>query len=162
MNKKGISPLIATVLIIGFTIVLAVLVITWISGTVNDQTESTDCMVGLQNQCLQSVGALSVAQVGAAQNANVNIVNEGSVVYNTGKLVLLDSTGASLALVDKVVTAYGTFTFTAAEATAAATDGSFPRASITQVRFIPAISGTGDCSATTAECDPVEASVSYS
>lgn len=29
MNKKGISPLIATVLIIGFTIVLAVLIMKW-------------------------------------------------------------------------------------------------------------------------------------
>ena len=54
-NKKGISPLIATVLIIGFTIVLAALVITWgtklFKSTVSD-TESTSkftlaCTAGL-------------------------------------------------------------------------------------------------------------------
>lgn len=161
MDKKGISPLIATVLIIGFTIVLAVLVITWISGTVNNQTDSTDCMVGLQTQCLNSVGALSLAQVGATVDANVNVVNEGSVVYNSGKLVLLDSTGASLAVVDKTIGAYGTATLTSAEVAAALTSPAV-KSDVVEVRFIPAISGTGDCSATTAECDPVEASVSYS
>ena len=54
-NKKGISPLIATVLIIGFTIVLAALVITWgtklFQSTVS-QTETTSkfslaCTTGL-------------------------------------------------------------------------------------------------------------------
>ena len=29
LNKKGISPLIATVLLIGFTVALAAVVITW-------------------------------------------------------------------------------------------------------------------------------------
>ena len=43
-NKKGISPLIATVLIIGFTIVLAALVITWGTKLFKDtvtQTQAT-------------------------------------------------------------------------------------------------------------------------
>ena len=56
MNKKGISPLIATVLIIGFTIVLAALVITWgtkLFKTTVSQTEitakfSTACSTGLR------------------------------------------------------------------------------------------------------------------
>src|SRR3989338_8508658 len=54
-NKKGISPLIATVLIIGFTIVLAALVITWgtkLFQTTVSQTETTSkfslaCTTGL-------------------------------------------------------------------------------------------------------------------
>ena len=41
MNKRGISPLIATVLIIGFTIVLAALVITWGNKLFKDTVEST-------------------------------------------------------------------------------------------------------------------------
>src|SRR3989344_3845669 len=32
-NKKGISPLIATVLLIGFTVALGVMVYLWLSGT---------------------------------------------------------------------------------------------------------------------------------
>ncbi len=55
-NKKGISPLIATVLIIGFTIVIAALVITWGTKLFKDtvsQTESTSkfslvCTTGLK------------------------------------------------------------------------------------------------------------------
>ena len=41
-NKKGISPLIATVLIIGFTIVLSALVITWASGLFKKTVSDTD------------------------------------------------------------------------------------------------------------------------
>ena len=40
-NKKGISPLIATVLVIGFTIVLAAMVITWGTKLFKTTTEET-------------------------------------------------------------------------------------------------------------------------
>ncbi|MEK6861344.1 MAG: archaellin/type IV pilin N-terminal domain-containing protein [Nanoarchaeota archaeon] len=40
-NKRGISPLIATVLIIGFTIALAALIITWGVSFVTQQTVET-------------------------------------------------------------------------------------------------------------------------
>lgn len=67
-NKRGISPLIATVLIIGFTIVLAALVITWgtnLFKTTVEQTEteskfSLACTTGLKldvvNRMLSSDG----------------------------------------------------------------------------------------------------------
>ncbi|MBU1246073.1 MAG: LamG domain-containing protein [Nanoarchaeota archaeon] len=42
MNKKGISPLIATVLLIGFTIVLASLVFRWGGDFFRDQTRETE------------------------------------------------------------------------------------------------------------------------
>lgn len=41
MNKKGISPLIATVLIIGFTVALAALIFTWGADFVKKTTEET-------------------------------------------------------------------------------------------------------------------------
>ena len=52
MRKKGVSPLIATVLIIGFTIVLAAVVMQWGGSFVRELTEkqaestqvATDCM----------------------------------------------------------------------------------------------------------------------
>ena len=40
-NKRGISPLIATVLIIGFTVALAAVVMTWGTGFVRSTTDST-------------------------------------------------------------------------------------------------------------------------
>ncbi len=61
-NKKGISPLIATVLIIGFTIVLAALVITWgtkLFKTTVEETESASkfsvaCSTGLKLEVLKA------------------------------------------------------------------------------------------------------------
>jgi len=41
MNKRGITPLIATVLLIGFTVALAAVVMTWALGFVNDTTSKT-------------------------------------------------------------------------------------------------------------------------
>ena len=41
MNVKGISPLIATVLLIGFTVALAAVVMTWGTGFVRSTTEQT-------------------------------------------------------------------------------------------------------------------------
>lgn len=41
-NKKAISPLIATVLLIGFTVALAAVVMTWGGGFIRKTTESTE------------------------------------------------------------------------------------------------------------------------
>ena len=42
LNKRGISPLIATILLIGFTVALAAVVITWGSGFVDRITSGTE------------------------------------------------------------------------------------------------------------------------
>ena len=51
LNKKGISPLIATVLIIGFTIVIAVLVISFINNIVGNQKDRVDCTNEALSKC---------------------------------------------------------------------------------------------------------------
>ncbi len=61
-NKKGISPLIATVLVIGFTIVLAAMVITWgtrLFKTTVEETEAESkftlaCTTGLKVEVVRS------------------------------------------------------------------------------------------------------------
>lgn len=50
-NKKAISPLIATVLVIGFTIVLAGVVYTFILPLTTSATEKAKSDVALQNLC---------------------------------------------------------------------------------------------------------------
>lgn len=90
-GKKGISPLIATVLIVGFTIVLAVLVITWISGTVQDTTTKSDCQTDAGNICLANIGNVKAAF--ATNDVVVN--NEGSVVLGV-RVLFLSNTGATL------------------------------------------------------------------
>ena len=47
ISKKGISPLIATVLVIGFTIILAAMAITWGTGLFEDIQSDTDTQAQL-------------------------------------------------------------------------------------------------------------------
>ena len=146
MNKKGISPLIATVLIIGFTIVLAVLVITWISGTVTDQTESTDCMVEVESACLNSVGDISLEGVDAGA-VTFTVANEGGENFDTtatsdGLIIIADSTGVTIETIALEVGPYATQVVSPAVALVSGN----------AVRVISIIDN-GEC---TADCDPVE------
>jgi len=54
-SKKGISPLIATVLLIGFTIVLAALVFQWGGRLFKDTTTSTTCQGQVSLACASDV-----------------------------------------------------------------------------------------------------------
>ena len=78
-NKRGISPLIATVLIIGFTVALAAVVMTWGSGFVRETTESTS---------EQATSAIECARL----NLEVNIKPDCSDVFvvNNGATDLTD------------------------------------------------------------------------
>ncbi|MCD4759713.1 hypothetical protein K8R33_02405 [archaeon] len=112
MNKRGISPLIATVLIIGFTIVLAVLVITWISGTVEDVTDDTDVLVDLNNKCLDLVGKVDVdaSYDGGTTDTTVKVTNKCGQDF--GFMVLwLDSSGAIDATATDNVPSIGAYGF---------------------------------------------------
>ncbi len=70
LNKKGISPIIATVLLIAFTVSVAGILITWLSGF----TQSTT----------QTVGSTSTTLVVCSQGQ----VNVGSLVFSNGSLTL--------------------------------------------------------------------------
>ena len=78
VDRKGISPLIATVLIIGFTIVVAVLVITWITNTVEDLTCVESCNIEGQNLCRNFVTDVEVEW----QVDNLVVSNSGSQDYS--------------------------------------------------------------------------------
>ena len=51
MNTKGISPLIATVLIIGFTVALAAIIITWGGRFIQETTEDVDLQTKIGLSC---------------------------------------------------------------------------------------------------------------
>ncbi|MBS3159497.1 hypothetical protein J4436_01800 [Candidatus Woesearchaeota archaeon] len=59
-NKKGISPLIATVLVIGFTIVLGALVFKWGGDLFKKTTEETGKSSDLKMTCTQGLSMLEV------------------------------------------------------------------------------------------------------
>ncbi len=64
-NKKGISPLIATVLIIGFTIVIAALVITWGTNLFKKTQQQTGELSDVNLACTEVLGSMDI-------NANVD------------------------------------------------------------------------------------------
>ena len=59
-NKKGISPLIATVLIIGFTIVIAALVITWGTNLFKKTQEATGQQAYINLACTETLGNMDL------------------------------------------------------------------------------------------------------
>jgi len=90
-NKKGISPLIATVLIVGIVIALSFLVTTWITGTVEDTIDDTDCTVEAENMCLELTGAVELSIDGI----EVVVSNEGSIATGGITVVRYDGAGST-------------------------------------------------------------------
>jgi flagellin-like protein len=76
MYKKGISPLIASVLLIGFTVALAVVVMTWGSGFVRDMTTSTERSAQSALKCTQL--DFKITKLDCLGN-KVTIENKGSI-----------------------------------------------------------------------------------
>lgn len=148
-DKKGISPLIATVLIVGFTIVLAVLVITWISGTVNDTTSNADCNADASNICLSIVNDVEAEFLPIGE---VMVTNSGASPFGARVLFSNDAGVTLLAYpaVDAVpneVTAFNSWSTTGGQAIA----GSVTKAKV----IISATSTKGD--GCTVECgNPIE------
>ncbi|MDP2908398.1 MAG: hypothetical protein Q8N77_01190 [Nanoarchaeota archaeon] len=55
MKKRGISPLIATVLILGFTVALAAIIMTWGTGFTKRMQEQTEETANVQITCATDV-----------------------------------------------------------------------------------------------------------
>ena len=85
-NKKGISPLIATVLLIGFTIVLAALVIRWGSELFSGQIKSQTCENEATLECTSDVDLeiTNVKYTNGAQNFDVAVVSNGKKNIDKG------------------------------------------------------------------------------
>jgi flagellin-like protein len=83
-NKKGISPLIATVLIIGFTIVIAALVITWGTNLFKRTQESSGRTSEVSTACAELIIGLNVdvlnlyPAVGTERNMTLKVDNSGT------------------------------------------------------------------------------------
>ena len=76
-GKKGISPLIATVLIIGFTIVLAALVITWGTGLFKRTVAETETVSKFNLLCTTGVDYEGTSTIVPSTNRlYVNLVNK--------------------------------------------------------------------------------------
>lgn len=81
MNKKGISPLIATVLIIGFTIVLAAVVMQWGGGFVRQLTEQQAQTTTTVTECMQLSFDLNSATYPKDVTVPINPAASGNVIF---------------------------------------------------------------------------------
>ncbi|HZX12041.1 MAG TPA: archaellin/type IV pilin N-terminal domain-containing protein [Candidatus Nanoarchaeia archaeon] len=79
MDKEGISPLIATVLVIGFTIVLAAGVIYWGTGLFKDLQTQTSKSASLQTLCSTGLANLEVTARRSNNDVLVTIDNKNDV-----------------------------------------------------------------------------------
>ncbi|MBU3940494.1 MAG: hypothetical protein KKH88_01010 [Nanoarchaeota archaeon] len=95
-SKKGISPLIATVLLIGFTIVLAALVMRWGGQFFRQQTDVVGCESEGQIQCTSGVDLVIENVLGGVNETTINVLNNGN--YDIGEIqyVVLDANGVTL------------------------------------------------------------------
>jgi len=92
INKKGISPLIATVLLIGFTIVLAALVIRWGSELVSSLTQEQSCQNEATISCTSDVEfTINTATLNTrpdpGQELTLNLVSNGKKDITAGWIV---------------------------------------------------------------------------
>ena len=79
ISKQGISPLIATVLIIAFTVALAVIVINWGTSFTRDLQDNTSNSADFQISCAQEVVySIKSACVTTGGALNVVVSNDGS------------------------------------------------------------------------------------
>lgn len=75
-NKKAISPLIATVLIIGFTIVIAALVITWGTSLFKKTVSETETTAEFSKICTRSnIEVLDYKVKDDGSGVDINIKN---------------------------------------------------------------------------------------
>ncbi len=84
-DKKGVSPLVASVLLVGIVIVIAFLVFWWYGEYVADNLQKSE--VSADQACLQDVG-FSISDVNCAENSTAT----NKIVYfdleNTGSIDL--------------------------------------------------------------------------
>ena len=84
IKKKGISPLIATILIIGFTVALAAVIMTWGQSFTKSITKGTESTTNEQLACANDVkfnigdACSSESAPGADDEIQVTIGNDGN------------------------------------------------------------------------------------
>lgn len=107
MDRKGISPLIGTVLLIGFTIGLAMLIFTWGGSFVETTTEETGERAINQLECSQEVNnkleIVNAQFVGGVLTYSVNNDGTKSLTEIIARYTVSDVTGSTEVVVDTQV-----------------------------------------------------------
>lgn len=111
MQKRGISPLIATVLIVGFTIALAAIVITWGSTFLKQIQASTEETAGKQLTCENDVGLVVKNAQLLGDKIKVLIENVGNRDINKFNVRVIGSDGVDTAEINSGLASSGIQSF---------------------------------------------------
>ncbi len=82
MNKRGISPLVATVLLIGFTIAIAVLVFLFLRGQVEELTAKFGAEEFTAEEEATTTFTIQKCLLEGAQDVTLKISNEGKMMID--------------------------------------------------------------------------------
>ncbi len=95
--RKGISPLIASVLLVAFTMAVAAIIVTWITGFTQQQTTSIGTRGERQVLCSYSVLSVDRDDVAASgTNFNVTVTYSGGTeTLNITGFTLRDANGVT-------------------------------------------------------------------
>lgn len=148
-KRKGISPLIATVLIIGFTVALAAIIMTWGSSFTKGMQTQAEQSSNIQMKCAQDVALIVDAACISGGNLKVTMKNNGAMdITNMTARLFADST--TVAVVDGIKTICTTLTTPAglskygiASCTVTLPQGSVTSANIKRVEVVPVITIEG-------------------
>jgi len=91
--SKGVSPLIATVLLIAFTLAAAGIISGWLSSTIKSSTENVGSGIGSQISC--SKASLDIIDTVCNDNGNITIVvsNLGPIEVDAPAIYVRSSGG---------------------------------------------------------------------
>ncbi|MBN2422195.1 hypothetical protein JXB41_03125 [Candidatus Woesearchaeota archaeon] len=90
-NKKSVSPLIAVVLVIAFTVALGAILMTWGRGFITSQTENVESETSKQTSCALDV---SLSWIKSNNIAQVCYINDSLVGPNATLRMVISNIGA--------------------------------------------------------------------
>lgn len=111
MNKKGVSPIIATVLLIAFAIALGAIVMNWGKGFVEETAKDTQNKANLELSCEQQL-ELNIKTIGqtpklcyntTGQYIEVMLENRGTVDVTGMQIMLFDTNEESENLINNSI-----------------------------------------------------------
>lgn len=103
MKRKAISPLIAVVLLVVFTIGIGIIVSSWLSGYTKSTTESAGTASSEVVECAKQIIDISDVyynNTGSASTVKVRITNLGQVTTYVRKITAMDPDGEECLIAD--------------------------------------------------------------
>lgn len=97
MEKRGISPVIATVLLIAITLVAGVVIVVWARSFVGEQ--ATKYNQPIANAC----GQISFVADASISGSVINVVNKADVPIYGIKLMTTGTSGSSVQIGDNII-----------------------------------------------------------